>query len=380
MPARRVALFAAVIASVTAGCGGPSPTTTSQPTASAPSSTTPAENTQTIRSDTTTSPAATPTPAPTASQPTSSSPTAADIPLGPRDPKTKVRIAVPQYDAPGSPVSVILTAPGAKGFDVAVAGRRGECVGETWRHAGGTSQRCWITLPTKRGTHTITAHARLGGRHALGTTTIDAAGPNGGAVDAATRDRILTCGNTTRDVWLTFDDGFLSERTMRSMLTTLRRENVQARFFGMGQWARATPRMVEEIRAAGHLVENHTDTHESLNALDAATLRRQITRGPSTDATLLRPGFGAGAFTQRVTDEAARVGQRVCYWNVDTRDWSRPGVDKIVDRVLHGDSYTEPARPGSVILMHMTSTQTAEALPTLIHRLRDEGLTLPPLR
>lgn len=301
------------------------------------------------------------------------------VPLGTRNPSVHVTIAVPQYDAPGAPVQVIVTAAGAKDVDVAVDGNAGQCVGDMWTHRTGTSRRCWITLPTTPGTHTITARARLGDRYGVGTKKIEAKGPNGGAVDAATRDRILTCGNTTRDVWLTFDDGFLEESTMRTMLTALRRENVQARFFAMGQWARANPRMVAAIRSEGHLIENHTDTHESLNEVDAATLRSQIERGPSSDATLLRPGFGAGAFTRRVTDEAARVGQDVCYWDVDTRDWSRPGVDAIIDRALRGDSYTPPAHPGSVILMHMTNPQTARALPGLIRSLRAEGLTLPPL-
>ncbi|GMA38599.1 polysaccharide deacetylase family protein [Mobilicoccus caccae] len=276
---------------------------------------------------------------------------------------------------------IVVTAPGARSFEVTVDDVRGDCAGDTWSHAGGVSQQCWITLPRTAGRHTLTAHATLSDDSRAGaTSSITASGPRTSTVDRATRDRILTCGNTGTDVWLTFDDGFLSTRTMNRVLATLTAENVRARFFATGTWARSNPGMVRALQRAGHLVENHTDTHESLNAIDDDALEGQAARGPATRATLLRPGFGAGTFTTRVVQAAKRHGQELCYWTTDTRDYSGASADALIARVLHGDGFTPPARPGGVVLMHMTGRHTPEALPGIIRGLRAKGLTLPPLR
>ncbi|GAB47113.1 polysaccharide deacetylase family protein [Mobilicoccus pelagius] len=358
-----------------AGCGATGPATqdpATTPAAGSSDSTTPAP------------PAAPPTPSP-ATPTTISSTTAVTTPAaptttGPIDRAVQVRVHAPVYDSPGALVPIIPTARGARSFDVSVGGRRGECTGDTWTHATGTAQQCWITIPEKGGRATIDVRAHLtNGHDAVGTQPIEGKGVPGSPVDAATRDRILHCGNTSDDVWLTFDDGFLSDATMNRVLDTLERENVRARFFATGQWSRANPAMTAALLRAGHLVENHTDTHESLNAIDDAALRRQIDRGPATDATLVRPGFGAGAFTTRVSAAAERAGQKVCYWDVDTRDWAGPSAEEITERVLRGDRSTPPARPGSVVLMHMTGKHTPEALPGLIRGLRAKGLTLPAL-
>jgi peptidoglycan/xylan/chitin deacetylase (PgdA/CDA1 family) len=56
-------------------------------------------------------------------------------------------------------------------------------------------------------------------------------------------------------------------------------------------------------------------------------------------------------------------------WNEDTKDWSRPGVDAIVD-VLLG------ATPGDVVLMHDGGgdrSQTVEALKIALPQLTEKG-------
>ena len=56
-------------------------------------------------------------------------------------------------------------------------------------------------------------------------------------------------------------------------------------------------------------------------------------------------------------------------WNIDTMDWSRPGVDHIVSQI-------ESARPGDVILMHDGGgdrSQTIEALKTALPYLKEQG-------
>ena len=73
-------------------------------------------------------------------------------------------------------------------------------------------------------------------------------------------------------------------------------------------------------------------------------------------------------------------GYRLCYWGVDTRDWSGVSAATIVNKVIHGDNRTPPARAGDSILMHMSNTQSRYALSTMIRALRAKGLPLERLR
>ena len=66
-------------------------------------------------------------------------------------------------------------------------------------------------------------------------------------------------------------------------------------------------------------------------------------------------------------------------WSADTRDYTLPGVQVIVQRALEG------ARPGAIILMHDGGgdrSQTIAALPAIIAGLHKRGLrpvTVPRL-
>ena len=71
------------------------------------------------------------------------------------------------------------------------------------------------------------------------------------------------------------------------------------------------------------------------------------------------------------------MGLRVALWDVDTRDWSRPGVKKIVKTAL------DHASRGSIILMHdggVDRRQTIAALPTIITQLKKRGFVFVTLQ
>jgi peptidoglycan/xylan/chitin deacetylase (PgdA/CDA1 family) len=67
-----------------------------------------------------------------------------------------------------------------------------------------------------------------------------------------------------------------------------------------------------------------------------------------------------------------QYGYSIILWDkeLDSRDWERPGVQKILDRVVNY------ARPGGIILMHDgggNRSQTVAALPKILKQLGDQG-------
>ena len=66
-------------------------------------------------------------------------------------------------------------------------------------------------------------------------------------------------------------------------------------------------------------------------------------------------------------------------WSVDSKDYERPGVRRIVERVVAA------ARPGAIVLMHDgggNRAQTIAAIPKIVKRLRAKHyrfVTVPQL-
>jgi peptidoglycan/xylan/chitin deacetylase (PgdA/CDA1 family) len=196
--------------------------------------------------------------------------------------------------------------------------------------------------------------------------------------DVATQVRVEHCQSRGPQVWLTFDDGGSAQQIHR-ILGELRAAGVQAIFFPIGSWARAHPDLVRQIGRAGHLIGDHTFSHVDLAKADDPKATWQIAHGEAhgPGATrLLRSPFGAGAYTERLHDLAARAGLSLCTWTVDTRDWTAASATHIVRSVAHGDAVTPPVRRGGVVIMHMNGEHTGAALPGVIHAIRARHLTL----
>lgn len=190
----------------------------------------------------------------------------------------------------------------------------------------------------------------------------------------------FNCGNTTSNVQLSFDDG-ASQAQLNTILAVLKAKNVKATFFFNPATTPAS--QFRQIAAAGHYIGNHTYSHPQLTLLGDDQVRRQLSLGrpAAANTSLVRPPFGAT--NARVNSIITSMGYRLCLWTVDSRDWdslNTRSAAQLTNRVLYGDRWTPPARPGGMVLMHGTGRYTAAALPGIIDGLRGQGLRLPPLR
>lgn len=191
-------------------------------------------------------------------------------------------------------------------------------------------------------------------------------------------------GNIHRpEIALTFDDGPNPLYTAQ-ILSILHSYGVKATFFVIGTNATTYPALVQQEYQDGNVVGNHTWTHPNLTQLAVSQIRDQLQH--TSDELKAITGVSpvifrspGGNFNETVQSLAASLGLSTIVWSVDPRDWSRPGADVIIQRVL------ATVHNGSIILLHDGGgdrSQTVAALPTIISSLEQRGLqfvTIPRL-
>ncbi|RNJ42519.1 chitooligosaccharide deacetylase NodB [Mesorhizobium erdmanii] len=197
-------------------------------------------------------------------------------------------------------------------------------------------------------------------------------------------------GTEDRSVYLTFDDGPLCTP---EILDVLAEHRVPATFFVIGAYAADQPELLRRMIAEGHEVANHTMTHPDLSRCGPGEVEREILeanrviRMACPQATVRHMRAPYGIWTEEVLTTSVSAGLAPVHWSVDPRDWSRPGVDAIVDAVLGG------VRPGAIVLLHdgcppdelkpgtraTLRDQTVTALFRLIPALHDRGFVIRSL-
>jgi peptidoglycan/xylan/chitin deacetylase (PgdA/CDA1 family) len=174
-------------------------------------------------------------------------------------------------------------------------------------------------------------------------------------------------------VALTIDDG-PHPRWTPPILGLLDKYHLQATFCMIGNQVRGHESVARSVVAAGHQVANHTWSHPL--ALDKQTpyqIHRELSHAQdkiySTTSQVPKlfrsPG---GAWSPTLLTHTAEAGLIPIDWSDDPRDWSRPGVQVIINKML-------AARPGEILLCHdgggdrsETYTALQQVIPALLAR------------
>lgn len=147
-------------------------------------------------------------------------------------------------------------------------------------------------------------------------------------------------------------------------------------FFLVGRWAAKFPDLVKEIHKRGHEFGNHAYSDPHLPKLTDEKIREEIQRttaairsaiGEDVAVSYFSPPYND--FDDRVVRIAAELGYKTVICSLDTADWMRPGVDRIVRRIVPN------AHNGAIVLMHPTE-QTPGALEEMIPALKGQGYEL----
>ena len=172
---------------------------------------------------------------------------------------------------------------------------------------------------------------------------------------------------------LTFDDG--PSKYSAPILDILRDKGVKATFFDLGQQAASYPAAEQRMKAEGHQVASHSNSHPNMPTLSRDELRADITAGfdnikaaSGVETRTMRAPYGA--FGEQQWKDAGDLIDMNVLWDIDTLDWKLPGAQAIHDTVLSN------AHNGAIVLMHDGGgdrSQDVEALPGIIDDLKKQG-------
>jgi cellulose synthase/poly-beta-1,6-N-acetylglucosamine synthase-like glycosyltransferase/peptidoglycan/xylan/chitin deacetylase (PgdA/CDA1 family) len=216
---------------------------------------------------------------------------------------------------------------------------------------------------------------------ATSASEVPAAVRTGGPVVDAGGSAPRTARPRPRTIALTFDDGPDPVWTPK-ILDVLRAQKVKATFFVLGTEAAKYPAIVRRIEAEGHQLGVHTFTHANLGeiagwrqSLELRETQLVLAGTAGVTSSLLRPPYSAVNKEVTNTDWAAferarDQGYLTVLSTLDSKDWSRPGVDAIVARA------TPRTAAGQIVLLHDGGgkrSQTVAALRVLVPRLKARG-------
>ena len=184
-------------------------------------------------------------------------------------------------------------------------------------------------------------------------------------------------GNTEEKViYLTFDAGYENGCTAK-ILDTLKKHQVPAAFFLVGNYLERNADLVRRMVAEGHIVGNHTMHHPDMSKISEKESFSQELKGLED---LFREVTGKelpkyyrppqGIYSEENLKMAQELGYRTVFWSLAYVDWNndkqpttQEAFDKLIPRI----------HKGAVVLLHSTSRTNAEILGDLLTKWKDLG-------
>ncbi len=190
-------------------------------------------------------------------------------------------------------------------------------------------------------------------------------------------------GDTSKKViYLTFDAGYENGCTAQ-ILDVLKKHQVPAAFFLVGNYIEQNADLVRRMVEEGHTVGNHTMHHYDMSKLsDKAAFSKEL----SDLEVLFKEKTGKdmpkyyrppqGIYSEDNLKMAKEMGYRTVFWSLAYVDWnndSQPTAEQAFSKLL------PRIHNGAVVLLHSTSTTNAKILDELLTKWEQAGYTFAPV-
>ena len=177
-------------------------------------------------------------------------------------------------------------------------------------------------------------------------------------------------------LYLTFDAGYENGYT-EDILDTLKKHDVKAAFFLVGNYLQKNADLVRRMVLEGHIVGNHTMTHPDMSVItdksvfqkeleDLETLFMEIT-GKELPKFYRPP---QGIYSEENLKLAKELGYKTVFWSLAYKDWDN---DKQPTAEYAEAKLLPRTHNGAVILLHSTSKTNAEVLDNLLTQWEQKG-------
>lgn len=189
--------------------------------------------------------------------------------------------------------------------------------------------------------------------------------------------------NTDEKVlYLTFDAGFENGNTP-AILDALKKHEVPATFFVVGNFLSDNPDLIKRMVKEGHTVGNHTSTHPDMSKISTIeSFQKEIQQVETTYEEITgekmtkyyRPP--QGKYSEENLKMAKELGYKTFFWSLAYVDWYQ---DKQPTREEAFDKLLGRIHPGAIILLHNTSSTNAQILDELLTKWESMGYSFKSL-
>ena len=189
-------------------------------------------------------------------------------------------------------------------------------------------------------------------------------------------DAVFVGDPETPVLYLTFDAGYENGCTGK-ILDTLKKHDVKAAFFLVGNYLQKNADLVRRMVDEGHIVGNHTMHHPDMSAItDKEAFQKEL----SGLEELFREITGKelpkyyrppqGIYSEENLKLAKELGYKTVFWSLAYKDWDnnkQPTAEYALGKLL------PRSHNGAVILLHSTSQTNAEVLDQLLTQWKAKG-------
>ena len=194
---------------------------------------------------------------------------------------------------------------------------------------------------------------------------------NAGTAKALNGLPIYSVQTDKKQIAISFDAAWGNEDT-EQLIEILQKYGIKATFFLVGSWVDNYPNSVKDLAAAGHSIQNHSNTHPYLTKIAIADAKREITtcnqkieKLTGKAPQLIRPPYGD--YNAALVEAIDSLGMYTIQWSVDSLDWMDISADEIYNNVV------PKIKGGDIVLFHNAAKHTPEALPQIIEALQAQG-------
>lgn len=177
-------------------------------------------------------------------------------------------------------------------------------------------------------------------------------------------------------IYLTFDAGYENGNTPM-ILDALKKHQVPAAFFVVGNYLETSPDLVKRMVAEGHIVANHTYHHPDMSKIsDPESFAKELssleTSYTEITGETMRKYYRPpqGKYSKANLQMAKAFGYQTFFWSLAYVDWyqdQQPTKEEAFKKLLGR------IHPGAIVLLHSTSSTNAAILDELLTKWEEMG-------